>query len=61
MKIKITAAPGERIAADLVLCELKKMLPDSKVRVSTRHEPFTHVYIETPKPKTEPFCGGPHY
>lgn len=53
VKIKIAYAPGERLIAERVVETLVKLLPNGRVRTSQKNPPFTHVYMETPRPKTE--------
>ena len=51
MKYKISYLPdeAERVAADLAV--LQQLHPSAKVRESSTHPPFKHVYLQIPRPK----------
>lgn len=51
MKYKITYLPSEEDEAAADLAVLRQLHPSAKVRKSSAHPPFKHIYLQIPRPK----------
>ena len=51
MKYKITFLPSEEAEVTADLAILQQLHPSAKVRQSTAHPPFKHIYLQVRRPK----------
>lgn len=51
MKITISVALGEETQAAELIDSISGLLPHVRVKKSTSHPPFTHIFLTTPQPK----------
>ena len=50
MKIKLAYTLEERKEAAAAMAALLRLYPGAKIRESSRHEPFKHMYLTTKTP-----------
>ena len=51
MKYKITYLPSEEEEAAADLAVLQQLHPSARIRQSSAHPPFKHIYLQVPRPK----------
>ena len=51
MKYKISFLPDEEAEAAADLAVLQQLHPSARVRQSSAHPPFKHIYLQIPRPK----------